>query len=209
MNRVIRFFTPDNQDFYRLFQEAGDNLCEGARLLESLLTAPRAERNAIVKQIGRVEHKGDQIISTILERLDKTFVTPFEREDIYELASTLDDILDTIEDAADYVIMYQLNSIRPHAVKQAALIAKMTTEINSALKNLKDFKHIFPYVDAIKELESTGDKLVRTAMADLFKHEERPKRLIAWKSMFDVLERTLNIAEHHANVLKGIAVKNS
>lgn len=126
MNRLVRFFTPNNQAFYTLFEKSGESLAQGVKLLEELYNAPEAERPQWVKAIGKQEHIGDKILADINQKLNQTFVTPLEREDIFALASSFDKALDYIEDTADYVVVYGTKEPHQPMLRQVELVVQPT-----------------------------------------------------------------------------------
>lgn len=209
MNKLTKFFQADNSEFFALFGQSGDNLLHGAELLGKLLDVPDSKRAGLFKEIVACEHDGDEITSKINRRLDRTFVTPFDREDIYALATRLDDTLDFIEEAADYVSLYQLETIRPAAKNQAELVFLACQQLVPALTKLNGFQDISQYTDEIYNLERQGDRVVRDAIAELFKSEKDAKTLLAWKDMFERLEDALDAAKHVSSALKGITIRNS
>jgi predicted phosphate transport protein (TIGR00153 family) len=202
-----KFFAVDNKEFFVLFEAAGNNVLYGAQLLDKFLR--HAERPKLMKEIVACEHEGDRLTSQLTDRLNKTFVTPFDREDIYELASDLDDILDFIEEAAHYINLYKIERIRPEAVKQSEVLVKSMKEIATALPKLEGFQDITAHTNEVYELERQGDRLVRDAIAKLFGEEDNPKALMAWKDMFERLEDAIDAAKHTTSVLKGITIRNS
>lgn len=184
-------------------------MLQGAELLERLLRAPIKERGSLLSGIVDCERQGDNLTRKINERLNKTFVTPFEREDIYELAARLDDVLDFIEEAAAYLSLYQIRTIREEAKRQSKLITGACRELEAALNKLNGFEDISEHAEAVFKLEHEGDRLVRTAITDLFHSEKDAKPLLAWKDLFERLEDTLDAAKHTASTLKGITIRNS
>lgn len=207
MISIKKIFAVNNGEFFEMFERDGVNILRGAELLDKLMNDPK--RKTLAKDIIVCEHEGDKITLEITQRLNQTFVTPFDREDIYELATELDDILDFIEESADYISLYQLTKIRPHAKKQTAILVKAVKEISLALPKLQGFKDINDHITEIYRLEHEGDKVVREAIATLFKEDVDHKTLYAWKDVFDRLEDAIDKSEKVAHILKGIVIRNS
>ena len=191
-----------------LFVEDAANVLGGARLLEAMLrTYDQAETRA--SEIRAIEHRGDEISHEIGHRLEATFVTPFDREDIYALISALDDVLDFIEEAADTFVLYRVEAPTATAVEQAGIIVKQVELLHDALAHLEGFKGLDRYWIEVHRLENEGDQLARKAIADLFSGGGHPLEVIKWKELYDTLERALDQCEDVANVLESIALKHA
>lgn len=207
MHRLIKIFRIDNTRFFEDFDRAGLNTLRGAKLLNKMLENP--DRKTLARDIIVCEHEGDEITKDIATRLNRTFVTPFEREDILDLSTEIDDVLDFIEEIADYLGLYRIKEIKPHAVKQSEILLKATKEISIALPKLHGFNDISGHLTEIYRLEHEGDRVVREAIAKLFKSNADPKMLMAWKDLFERLEDAIDATEKVANTLKGIVIRNS
>jgi predicted phosphate transport protein (TIGR00153 family) len=160
-------------------------------------------------EIRADEHRGDEISHAIGARLEATFVTPIDREDIHALISGLDDILDDIEEAADMFVLYRIEAPTGTAVQQAAIIVKQVEQLHDALGNLEGFKELERYWIEVHRLENEGDQLVRAAIADLFLQVESPIDVIKWKDIYGILESTIDKAEDVANIIERITIKHA
>jgi len=199
---------PRDERFYDLFVEDAANVLGGARLLEAMLrTYDQPETRAA--EIRATEHRGDEISHEIGHRLEATFVTPFDREDIYALISALDDVLDFIEEAADTFVLYRVEAPTAIAVEQASIIVKQAEILHDALTHLQGFKDLDRYWIEIHRLENEGDRISRDAVASLFSNGIDPMVVIRWKDMFAVLENAIDATETAAQIIEGIVIKNS
>ena len=198
---------PREERFYDMFAEDAANMLGAARLFEAMLRSyDQPETRAA--EIRDAEHRGDEISHEIGRRLEKTFVTPFDREDIHALISALDDVVDFIEESADTFILYRVEAPTAVAVQQAAIIVKQCEQLQEALANLRGFKGLEKYWIEVHRLENEGDQLARKAIADLFSGGGHPIELIKWKEIYDNLERCVDQAEDVANVLESISIKH-
>jgi hypothetical protein len=160
-------------------------------------------------EIRASEHRGDEISHEIGHRLEATFVTPFDREDIYALISALDDVLDFIEEAADTFVLYRVEAPTATAVEQAAIIVKQVELLHDALAHLEGFKGLDRYWIEVHRLENEGDRIVRAAIAGLFADERDPITLMKWKEIYGLLEETIDKAEDVANIIERITIKHA
>jgi uncharacterized protein Yka (UPF0111/DUF47 family) len=199
---------PRTAEFYALFERAGQNALEAARLAQRRF---REFPNASVTQadVKAVEAAGDQITHDIIQLLNTQYVTPFDREDIYELATTIDDVVDHIEEACDLLGLYNLEHPARRAVEQCDVIVAATEQLAVALGGLKGLRGVQQALVEVKRKEDEGDRLVREAIGSLF-HDSRidPLVVIRWKDIYDSLEEALDACETTANVLGNIVVKN-
>jgi predicted phosphate transport protein (TIGR00153 family) len=199
---------PRDVRFFDLFVEDAANVLGGARLLEAMLrTYDQPEARAA--EIRATEHRGDEISHEIGHRLEATFVTPFDREDIYALISGLDDVLDYIEEAADTFVLYRIEAPTATAVEQAAIIVKQVELLHDALAHLQGFKDLDRYWIEVHRLENEGDQLVRAAIARLFNENTDPIDLVKWKDVYGLLEATIDKAEDVANIIERITIKHA
>jgi len=205
----VRFrVIPRDERFYELFVEDAANVLDGARQLEAMLrTYDHPEARAA--EIRASEHRGDEISHEIGHRLEATFVTPFDREDIYALISALDDVLDLIEESADTFVLYRVDAPTATAVEQAAIIVKQAEILHDALVHLQGFKDLDRYWIEVHRLENEGDQIVRAAIARLFDDEHDPVNVIKWKDIYGLLEATIDKAEDAANIIERITIKHA
>ena len=180
-DRLVRLrIIPREERFFDMFSEDAANVLGAARLLEAMLRSyDVVERRA--GEIRDAEHRGDEISHTIGHRLESTFVTPFDREEIHALISGLDDVLDFIEEVADTFVLYRVEAPTAVAVEQAAIIVKQCEQLHEALTHLRGFKHLEKYWIEVHRLENEGDQLARKAIADLFADGSDPLEVIKWK----------------------------
>ena len=206
--RITQVFAPRDRVYFELFEEAGRNVMRAAQLLEELLS-DYPDNRSLAKDIRDCEHEGDRITHEILDRLNHTFVTPIDREDILALASALDDIADYIEEVADYLGLYKIEAPMDQAIKLAQVLHKAGTQIAEAMPQLRGFNDISSHTVEINRLENEGDRITREAIASLFDGGIDPMVVIRWKDLFERLEDAIDATEHVANILAGIVIKNS
>ena len=201
-------FIPREEKFFDLFVEDAQNVLAAARLLEEFFRS-YGERERLASQLRDLERRGDQLSHDIGQRLERTFVTPFDREDIHQLISRLDDVLDFIEEVADTCILYKIDAPTPTAHDQAEILVKQVEEIVRALEKLRRFKDIGPHWIEIHRLENEGDRIARKAIADLFTNGNDPIEIIKWKDLYALLEDAIDSCEDAANVIERIVVKHA
>jgi hypothetical protein len=199
---------PREEKFYDMFVEDALNVLAGARLLEQFFRN-YPERERLASQLLDAEHAGDQMSHEIGHKLEKTFVTPFDREDIHALISRLDDIIDFIEEVADTCILYNIEAPTPVAVAQAEIIVRQCEQLAEGLSQLRTFKGLDRYWIEVHRLENEGDRIVRQAMAELFKNGQDPVEVIKWKDVYSLLEKAIDACEDAANVIERIVVKHA
>ena len=206
--RLSSVLAPRDREFFDLFEEAGGNILRAAGLLEELLK-DFPERNELARDILICEQDGDRITHDIIQRLNQTFVTPIDREDIYALASALDDVVDYTEEVADYLGLYKIEAPMEQAQALAHVLHAAARQISEAMPRLRGFKDISHYTVEINRLENDGDRITREAIASLFDNGIDPMVVIRWKDIFERLEEAIDATEHVANILEGIVIKNS
>jgi uncharacterized protein len=199
---------PRDREFFDLFEEAGGNILRAASLLEEMLR-DFPERNELARDILICEQDGDRITHDIIQRLNQTFVTPIDREDIYELASALDDVVDYTEEVADYLGLYKIEAPMAQAQELAQVLHQAARQIADAMPRLRGFKDISHFTVEINRLENDGDRITREAIASLFDNGIDPMVVIRWKDIFERLEEAIDATEHVANILEGVVIKNS
>jgi predicted phosphate transport protein (TIGR00153 family) len=208
MPRIAQVFAPRDRIYFELFEEAGRNIFQAADLLEQMLSN-FPDSKALADEILLCEHEGDRITHDIVDRLNHTFVTPIDREDILALASALDDIVDFTEEVADYLGLYKIEAPMDQAIKLARVLKAATRQIAEAMPRLRGFRDISHYTVEINRLENEGDRITREAVASLFDGNIDPMVVIRWKDLFERLEEAIDAAERVANILEGIVIKNS
>ena len=200
---------PKDEKFFVMFKEMTTTIIEGAQLLKDMMD--RFENPALSqKMIKDVEHKADQLTHDIIKKLNKSFVTPLDREDIYALSAALDDILDLIDASAQRIVMYNVENTTPEAKELAFLILKSCQTIDKAVALLGG-KHepIAEYCVEVNALENEADRVCREAISRLFDEEKDPIQLIKWKEIYETLERATDKCEDAANILESVVVKNA
>jgi uncharacterized protein len=199
---------PRDKAFFDLFVEAGENTLRAARLLKEMLEV-WPDEGGLSRDILKAEQEGDRITHDIVRRLNSTFVTPIDREDIYALATQLDDVVDDIEETADFLGLYKIEAPMDQATQLADVLVKSCEQLSGALGNLRGFKDLEHYWIEIHRLENDGDRISRDAVASLFANGIDPMVVIRWKDIFAVLERAIDSTETAAHILEGIVIKNS
>ncbi|MGZ4816575.1 MAG: DUF47 domain-containing protein [Terriglobales bacterium] len=199
---------PRETKFFDMFTEMARNLIEGARLMKSLLENYE-NVPAQVARLKDIEHSGDDMTHSLLTKLNSTFITPFDREDIHRLASSIDDVLDLLNAAGDRMIVYKIAAVPPETAKLAALILQQSEEIERAVGGLEKQQHVLEHCVEINRLENEADRITREAVGHLFDTEKDPIQLIKIKELFEVLELATDKAEDAANVLEAVIVKSA
>jgi predicted phosphate transport protein (TIGR00153 family) len=206
---VARFsLLPRDQTFFDLFIEAGKNTVEASRLLDQMMNQ-WPDAGTLSEEIVRAENEGDRITHDIIKRLNTTFVTPIDREDIYGLATQMDDIVDFTEEAADFLGLYKIEAPMEQATALTKVLVAACEQLATGLEHLPDFKDLDKYWIEIHRLENEGDRISRDAVASLFSNGIDPMIVIRWKDMFAVLENAIDATETAAQILEGIVIKNS
>ena len=208
MSRLSQVFVRNDREFFDLFEEAAGNIVRAADLLDQMLGS-YPERANLARAILLCEQEGDRITHDIIQRLNQTFVTPIDREDIYELASGLDDIVDYTEEVADYMGLYKIEAPMVQGQSLAHILLQASRQIAEAMPRMRTFKDISHYTVEINRLENDGDRVSREAMASLFDTGIDPMVVIRWKDLFERLEAAIDSTEKVANILEGIVIKNS
>lgn len=199
---------PRETKFFDMFSEMSGNLEEGARVMVELFRDYR-DVPARVQKIKDIEHKGDDMTHAVLIKLNQTFITPFDREDIHRLASSIDDVLDFINSAADRLINYKIMNPPEAALRLAEIILKQAQEITKGVSLLEKNQHVLEHCVEINRLENDADAVSRNAIAHLFDEEKDPIRLIKIKELIEVLELATDKAEDAANVLETVVLKSA
>ena len=207
MSRLSQVFAPKDREFFDLFEQAAANVVGAADLLDQMLRS-FPDGSELAKDILACEQAGDKITHAIIKRLNHTFVTPIDREDILLLASSLDDIVDFIEEVADYLGLYKIEAPMEQSQALAHVLLLACRQVAEAMPHLRDFKDLSPYTVEVHRLENDGDRITREAIASLFDTGIDPMVVIRWKDIFERLEDAIDATEHVANVLEAIVIKN-
>ena len=208
MVELSKLFAPKERVFFDLFEEAGANIVRAAGLLERMLDE-WPDHGALGREVVICEQEGDRITHDIIQRLNQTFVTPIDREDIYALASGLDDIVDWIEEVADFCALYRIEAPMVQAQQQARILNLACQEVAHAIPRLRNFGDIHHFTVEINRYENEGDRVVREALASLFEAGIDPMLVIRWKDIFERLEDAIDATEKVSNILEGITIKNT
>jgi hypothetical protein len=199
---------PKEERFYDDFTAMAEQIKHGAQLLDSMLTPEKPIWDR-ADEIKEVEHKCDFITHEIIQRLNRTFVTPLDREDIHELARSLDDVMDAIDASATILKLYHIDSVRPGARELARLVLDSTDQLVDAVKALEKRKGVAECAVEINRLENEADRAHQAAVQALFADERDAVVIIKWKEIFDFLEQATDRCEDVANVLEGVVVKHA
>ena len=198
---------PKEHDYFRLFSELAANLDAAAQLLVKFMND--GDQKSIAAAILEHEHVGDKIVHDIVKRLNKSFITPIDREDIYDLVATTDEILDSIEEVTGKVLIYHVSEITTFALQQAQVIAKATPILRECMDNLEKPKGLDERIIAVNILENDGDRIEREALESLFEGDTKCTDIIKWKDLYETLERAIDECEHVANVIESIVLKHN
>ena len=207
---MIRKIFPKETDFFVMFDKAARNLNKGAVLLvEMMEDLSKAETKS--KEIYEVEQEGDMLTHEVMRRLNKTFITPLDREDIHALISRIDDVLDLIWASADRATLFKIKNSTPEAVELSKCILSTTEIITKAVTSLKEkkYSYIQEYCIEINRLENAADRIFREALARLFENTKDPILVIKWKNIYENLEDATDICEDVANILESIVLKHA
>ena len=201
---------PKEEIFFDLFQQASNNLSEAGKVLaETMEHFDRLPEYA--HKLERLEHAGDQITHDLMARLNKTFITPIDREDIHRLASALDDVLDFIEAVTERFMLYKIKTATHHAKELAKVVAAQVEEIHRAMGELRKLshKHVMEHCIEVNRLENQGDRVARAAVSELFDSQQPPLEVMKWRELYDLLETATDKCEDVAVVIEGIVLKHS
>ncbi len=201
--------TPRDTSFFDLLAAAAQHLVTGSNLLAELLGADRAGRKVLAKQMSDVEHLADEATHTIMRRLNQTFVTPFDRDDIYALASNLDDCMDFMEEAAELIVIYRLDALPARVADQVQVLQRAAELTADAMPRLRAMADLHEYWVEVNRLENQADKAHRKLLAELFDEVSDPILLMKLKEVVEKLEDAADAFEKVANTVETIALKES
>jgi uncharacterized protein len=206
---VARFsLVPKDREFFNLFDEAGTNILRAAELLSQLMKS-WPDAGGLGRDILICEQEGDRITHDIIHRLNTTSVTPIDREDIFALASVLDDVVDYTEEAADFMGLYNIEAPMEQALQLTSLLEDACRNISQALSRLRGLPDLNHYFVEVNRIENEADRVTREALASLFRNGIDPMVVIRWKDIFERLEQAVDSCETAANILEGIIVKHA
>jgi predicted phosphate transport protein (TIGR00153 family) len=201
-------FRPVDASFYDLFAQSAQHLVVGAGLLADMMAAG-SDREAVAQHMRDAEHAADETTHDIVRRVNSTFVTPFDREDIYNLASGLDDVMDMMDEAVDLILLYEVESLPAELSTQVEVLQRCAELTSSAMPRLQAMKDLDEYWIEINRLENTGDKSYRQILANLFSGTYEPLEVLKLKDIVESLEGAIDAFEKVANIVEQIAVKES
>jgi len=201
-------FRPTDTSFYDLFSESAKNLVNGAELLAEMLPSG-ADRAELASRMREAEHQGDETTHSIVRKVNTTFVTPFDREDIYRLAAGLDDVMDFMEEAVDLVLLYEIDELPSELAKQVEVLQRSAELTADAMPRLRTMRDLEEYWIEINRLENDGDKSYRRIVAKLFNGQYDALTVMKLKDVVDSLEAAIDAFETVANIVEQIAVKES
>lgn len=199
---------PRERRFYTLFERNSDNLVSASELLCELLKNPAAPEGR-QDRISELEHEADEITHDIIRSLNRVFVTPFDREDIYALASGMDDVIDFIKEVSDKHALYDLTTVSQPAVELGALLLNSAQQLKAAIAKLESLKDLEPHWIEVNRIENQGDQVSRQAISELFRSGSDPIHVMKLKDVYDNLEDALDRCEDVANVIENIVIKNA
>jgi uncharacterized protein len=199
---------PRDESFFELFLKSAGLLVRGAELLQDLVSN-FDDVAAKGRRLHDIEHEADEVTHEVMRRLNTTFVTPLDREDIHELASLLDDVMDHMDAAADLMVLHKIEKPLPEMLTQVDLLVMATATTRDALSALPDFRSLSEYFVEVNRLENEGDRIYRRAIADLFGGDFKAMDVLKWKDILDELEAAMDELEDVANALEGIALKQA
>lgn len=198
---------PKHVDFFSLFRKQGALVRQGGDLLLDMMEHYEDLENKAAG-LKRVEHEGDLVTHELYEKLNRTFITPLEREDIHGLASGLDDVLDAAEGIGSRLVLFRVDKPTPEAIKLARIICQCCVQLEQAVNSLQDFKNLMGFTIELNRLENEADSISRNAVANLFNGGHDPIDVLRWKELYGRLEAATDMSEDVANVIEAIVLKN-
>lgn len=213
LNNIFQYFVPKDRKFFPLFEQASANLIRlGEKLIEAVNNEDLAQRKEVFKEIADLEHVGDEITHQIFLELGKNFITPFDREDIHRLASAIDDVADYIHGSANRMLLYNVIEITPPIKELSNLILEAVTDLDKAIRELRNLKNIRAIADScvrINSIENKADEVFDKAVGQLFDYEKDAVVVIKYKEVLFGLETATDKCEDAANILEGILIKHA
>src|SRR5204863_3815756 len=200
--------TPQKREFFELYTRAARNAVAISQLLVELLDTFPADGEKKIRDVKQLEHEGDRLTHELVDLLNRTFVTPFDRDDMYRLAGALDDICDHVDEAAGRIVSYGVGQIRLQAKEQAQTIRRSAGKLADAVALLEGFQDSRSHLDELRELEDVADQILHDSVSSLFMARADPLEVIRWKDIHESLEEAMDACESAADVLEAIVVKN-
>jgi predicted phosphate transport protein (TIGR00153 family) len=212
LGSVLRFFLPHDDKFLPYFEQSADNLKEAAAVYASLAKATNREEMAVIRdQIKKLEHVGDKLTHNIFEELNKSFITPFDREDIYSLTKSLDDVLDLMDHVSDIFVLYRIEKLEDGMVMLLEVTRRAVNDIHKAIHGLRkpDYDKVREQVISVHALENEGDRLYRHFIGSLYADERDAIRLMKYSAIYNELEQTIDRCEDLMNAIESIVLKQA
>jgi predicted phosphate transport protein (TIGR00153 family) len=207
---MARFsFIPKEEQYFSFFSQMTSYIYDAARVLVEMLNDQKGDYPAYLKRIKDIEHECDDLTHSISMKLNKSFITPFDREDIYLLSSALDDVVDLIDDAARAMVMYDIHESTAHARHFADVIQRMAVQLHEVVSMLAKPNGINPRLVELHRLENEGDEVYHTAIAELFHNATDPMNVIRWKDIYEKLEAAVDRCENVANIIESVIIKHT
>ena len=200
---------PKEDQYFTLFSQMTVKIQEASAILVDMLQASDVEFDALAKKIKSVEHECDELAHSVTVKLNRSFITPFDREDIYTLSMALDDVCDYIDASSRTIVMYDIHENDQFAQQLGAIIQKQADEVNKAISFLKDAKGMEQHLLNIQRLENDADEIYFNAMADLFKNGSDAVKIIKWRELYDTLENATDKCEYVGNIIESIVLKHN
>jgi uncharacterized protein len=202
-------FLPKEEQYFDLFIQMTVYISDAARTLVEMLSDKNADFQEYSKRIKELEHACDELTHNVATRLNKSFITPFDREDIYLMSTELDDIVDLIDDAAKAIVIFDIREITPYARQFAGVIQRMSVELRDIVSTLRRPKNVTPRLVEIHRLENEGDDIYHAAIAELFHDTPDPLTVLKWKEVYEKLEAAVDRCENVANIIESVIIKHS
>lgn len=202
---------PKEEKFFDLLEEASANTLKATQVFRELVQN-WSQSSPLIQQIRDIEHEGDRMTHEVIDKLNRTFITPIDREDILALAGEIDDVADIIQATTDRMQLYRIERTDKHLIKMADVVVKSTEAIGKAVKSLRDLSHSRRTLDFCIEanrLENIGDTLLKEALGELFSDQKDVLDILKWKEIYEATEYATDKCEDIANVIEGIVVKNA
>jgi uncharacterized protein len=207
---MFKHLIPKNVKFFEMFSQSAEILAEGAKVLSDMMAGGAAAIPAGAARLERLEHDADVLTHEILIALDKSFITPIDREDIHQLTVALDDCMDYMEAVTERMVLYGLTEVTPPMIKLVEVLVKQIDELNKVIPviSLLKYDKIIPHCIEINRLENLGDRIAREAVAELFKGDKNPLDVMKWRDIYENLETATDKCEHVAGIIEGIVLKH-
>lgn len=206
---MLRKLLPREDQYFDLFLQMTNYIVEAVGELRDMLNDKQPNYSEYSQRIKRLEHACDELTHTISTKLNKSFITPFDREDIYLMSSALDDIVDLIDDAARAIIIFDVREIKSYAQDLASVLEKMAEQLREIVAMLRKPKNLTQRLVEVHRLENDGDDIYHNAIAELFHEERDPLTVLKWKEIYEKLEAAIDRCENVANIIESVIIKHS